>query len=136
MAQVVDARQLRADLAARGVAISHSQALERVARAAGFSNWNALFAAIGNRPPEDWAVGQRVRGAYLGQPFEGRIIRVEMIRPSWFRLTIDLDEAVDVVTFESFSNFRKRVWGIVGPLGESREKTSNGQPHLVIEEGA
>jgi Glyoxalase superfamily protein len=42
---------------------------------------------------------------------------------------------VDVVTFDSFSNFRKRVWGVVGPLGESREKTSDGQPHLVIERG-
>ena len=93
------ARRLRTDLAAKGVAISHSQALERLARAAGLADWNTLFAAIGNRPPEAWAVGQRVRGAYLGQPFEGRIIQAKMTRPGWFRLTIDLDEAVDVVTF-------------------------------------
>ncbi len=26
----------------------------------------------------------------------------------------------------------KRVWGVVGPLGKSREKTSGGPPHLVI----
>jgi Glyoxalase superfamily protein len=75
------ARRLRAELAARGIAISHSQALERVARAAGFADWNALFAAIGNRPPEAWAVGQRVRGLYLRQRFQGRIIRAEMTRP-------------------------------------------------------
>lgn len=126
------ARQLRADLAARGVAISHSEALEHVARAAGFADWNALFAAIGNRPPEAWAIGQQVRGAYLGQPFTGRILAAEATRPGWFRLTIDLDQAVDVVTFDSFSNFRKRIRATVGPLGESCEKTSDGQPHLVI----
>jgi len=126
------ARQLRADLVARGVTISHSEALERVARAAGFADWNALSAAIGNRPPEGWAVGGQVCGAYLGQPFTGRILAAEATRPGWFRLKIDLDEAVDVVTFDSFSNFRKRINATVGPLGESREKTSDGQPHLVI----
>jgi len=128
----VRARRLRAELAARGVEISHSQALERVAQAAGYANWNALFAAIGNRPPEDWAEGQRVRGAYLGQTFAGRILSVEPVRPGWFVLTIDLDEAVDVVTFDSFSNYRKRIRATVGPLGETREKTSDGQPHLVL----
>ena len=73
-----------------------------------------------------------MRGAYLGQPFEGCIVAAEPTRPGWFALTIDLDEAVDVVAFESFSNYRKRIRATVGPLGESREKTSDGQPHLVI----
>jgi len=31
-----------------------------------------------------------------------------MTRPGWFRLAVDLVEAVDVLTFDSFSNFRKR----------------------------
>jgi len=129
------ARALRATLAEQGVAISHAQALEKVAHEAGFADWNTLFAAIGNRPPQGWAVGQRLRGSYLGQPFEGRVITAEVTRPGWSRLTIDLDEAVDVVTFKSFSNFRKRISGVVGPLGESLEKTSDGQPHLVVGRG-
>jgi hypothetical protein len=73
-----------------------------------------------------------VRGRYLGQSFSAVILAVEMIRPGWFRLTLDLDEAIDVVTFDSFSNFRKRVTGVIGPAGTSREKTSNGQPQLEM----
>ncbi|MEN8685342.1 glyoxalase superfamily protein, partial [Marivita sp.] len=42
------------------------------------------------------------------------------------------DEPVDVVHFDSFSNFRKRVQCVVGPSGTTKEKTSNGQPHVVL----
>lgn len=126
------AKRLRADLDKQATQLSHAEALELVAHQNGFADWNAFHAAIGNRPPDGWAVGGRLQGRYLSQPFVATVIAVEMLRPGWFRLMLDLDEAVDVVTFDSFSNYRKRVSAVVGPAGVSRERTSDGQPHLQL----
>lgn len=126
------ARRLRTRLEAEGLSVSHGKALDLVARQLGHRDWNTLHAAIGNRPPVAWSVGDRVSGSYLSQPFAAEIIAVTAVRPGWYRLTLDLDEPVDVVTFEAFSNFRRRVTGVVGPDGTSREKTSNGRPHLEL----
>ncbi|MEX5599401.1 glyoxalase superfamily protein [Pseudophaeobacter sp. C1-32P7] len=127
------AKRLRTGLEAEGREISHSQSLELVARQHGVRDWNTFHAAMGNRPPEGFTPGGRIEGTYLSQPFAATVLAVEMLRPGWFRLELDLDEAVDVVTFDSFSNFRKRIRGTVGPSGTSRERTSDGTPHLVIE---
>jgi len=127
------AKRLRAQLDEQGTTISHANALELVAHQYGFGDWNAFHAAIGNRPPDGWFVGGRVQGTYLSQPFEATVIAVEILRPGWFRLTLDLDDAVDVVTFDSFSNFRKRITGVVGPGGTSRERTSDGVSHLKLD---
>lgn len=127
------ARQLRVDLAAVDTTVSHAQALEMVAHQHGFRDWNGLHAAIGNRPPEGWMPGGRVAGRYLSQPFEATVLAVEMLRPGWFRLVLDLDKAVDVVQFDSFSNFRKRVRAVVGPKGHSMERTSDGEAHMRLE---
>ena len=127
------AKRLRADLAEQGSQISHAAALELVAHQNGFADWNGYHAAIGNRPPEGWAVGGRVQGRYLSQPFTATLIAVEMQRSGWFRLVLDLDEAVDVVTFDSFSNFRKRIQAVVGPEGKTRERTSDGCAHLQLD---
>ena len=126
------AKSLRADLAAEGDDISHMKSLELVAHQYGFRDWNALHAAIGNRPPEGWTPGGRVEGHYLSQSFKATVVSCEMLRPGWFRLALDLDEAVDVVTFDSFSNFRRRIRAVVGPDGHSRERTSDGMPHLKL----
>lgn len=127
------AKRLRSRLAAEGTEISHGKALELVAHQYGFRDWNTMHAAIGNRPPVPWVVGAKVRGHYLSQAFEAEILAVQQVQPGWFRLTLNLDEAVDVITFEGMSNFRKRVTGLVGPDGQTREKTSNGRPHLVMD---
>nr|WP_323782886.1 glyoxalase superfamily protein [Amylibacter sp.] len=127
------AKRLRAKRAAEGVQIGHAKALEVVAQEYGFRDWNTFHAAIANRPPEGWSLGGRVQGRYLSQPFQATIIALKMLRPGWYQLTLDLDEAVDVVTFDSFSNFRKRVHGVVGPAGTTQEKTSDGTPHLSID---
>jgi len=132
------AKRLREKLEAEGTNVSHSKSLELLAYQYGYRDWNTLHAAIGNRPNDQkdgvqWNVGDRVRGRYLSQPFEAEVLAVETVRPGWFRLTLDLDEAVDVVTFDSFSNFRKRVTGVVGPAGASREKTTNGRPQFELE---
>lgn len=127
------AKSLRFDLSATGTAVSHSRALEMVSHQFGFRDWNTLHAAIGNRRATFWNVGDRLSGHYLGQAFDGEIVSVQKVGDGWFRLAIDLDEPVDVVTFESFSSFRRRITATVGPNGSTMEKTSNGQPHLVVD---
>lgn len=127
------AKKLRAELAAAGTAISHGQALERIADDHGFRDWNALHAAIRDLPPEGWSVGGRVTGHYLSQPFVATVLAAERIRPGWFRLELDLDQAVDVVRFESFSNLRKRIRVVVGPSGRSKEHTSDGKHHVQLD---
>lgn len=126
-----EAARLRATEEGQGRTLGQGQALERVAQHYGFRDWNAMRAEIATRPL--YAVGDRVRGRYLSQPFTATLRHVEDLGGGWARIALDLDEAVDVVTFESFSSFRKRVQGTVGPKGQSREKTSDGEPQLVIE---
>lgn len=129
------AKRLRSSLAARGGEVSHSRALEFIAAQYGFRDWNTLHAAVANRPALDpYALGSRVRGTYLGQPFEGRILGVQALtaQPGRYRLTLDFDQPVDVVTFESFSALRKRVTCTIDGSGRSPAKTSNGRPHVEL----
>jgi hypothetical protein len=128
-----EAKCLRADLAAEGAEMSHAQALEQIAQQYGFRDWNALHAALRDRPPQGWAAGGRVRGRYLSKPFVATVLSAEQVRPGWFRLVLDLDEAVDVVRFDSFSNYRKRIRVAVGPDGHSKERTSDGTPHVALD---
>lgn len=128
------AKRLRGEMETRGAAMSHAEALELVARQHGHRDWNTAHAAAGNRAEPAFHVGQAVTGAYLGQNFLGEIIAVQrMADGGRWKLTIDLDEPVDVVTFDSFSNFRHRVTATVGKDGLTVEKTSNGQPHMRLD---
>ena len=129
------AKRLRASLAQSGEAISHSRALELVARQHGYRDWNTLHATIGNRPPgPPVALGDRVSGRYLGQPFRASIIGMQgQLAPDRWHIELQFDEPVDVVTFDSFSAFRSRVSATINADGATTEKTSNGQPHLVLD---
>ena len=130
------AKRLRARFADDGQAFSHSRALELVAAQYGFRDWNTLHAAVGNRPPFDpWRLGARVRGHYLGQPFDAEVLGAQVMtgQPGRYRMTLRFDEPVDVVTFESFSAFRQRVSCTVDETGRTVERTSNGRPHLELE---
>lgn len=130
------AKRLRARLASEGETISHSRSLELIAAQYGQRDWNTLHAAVGNRPPfNPWMLGSRVKGHYLGQPFEGEILGVQALaaHPGRYRVTMKFDEPVDVVTFESFSAFRQRVMATVDETGRTVEKTSNGRPQLELE---
>ncbi|MEM6312161.1 MAG: glyoxalase superfamily protein [Pseudomonadota bacterium] len=127
------AKALRNRLADEGVLLGHSQALERIAQDYGFRDWNAFHAAIENNQSNTWGVGARVTGRYLSQPFAATILSSEPLRPGWFRLVLNLDEAVDVVRFESFSNMRKQIRVEVGPAGHSKERTSDGRPHVELD---
>lgn len=128
-----EAKSLRAERQEAGQPIGQGQALEIIAQAHGFRDWNTMTAALRGTGPEGLRAGDRVRGRYLSQPFCATVLSAELSRPGWVRLVLDLDAAVDVVTFESFSNYRKRLRGEVGPEGQSRERTSDGTPHLVLE---
>ena len=128
-----EAKRLRETIAAQGTAITHAQALERVAHGHGFRGWNAIHAELRNRPSPDWTVGCRVTGQYLSQPFAATVLSVCPIRPGWSLLELEFDEAVDVVRFESFWNLRKRLRVRLGPDGFSKERTSDGRPHVALD---
>lgn len=130
------AKRLRARFADEMQPVSHSRALELIAAQYGFRDWNTLHAAVGNRPPlNPWMLGSRVRGTYLGQPFDAEVIGVQALtsQPGRYRMTLHFDTPVDVVTFDSFSAFRQRVNCTVDETGRTLEKTSNGRPHLELE---
>jgi hypothetical protein len=127
------ARRLRSALAEDGDFIKHGEALELVARQFGYRDWNTLHAAAGNRPPLALAVGQDVSGLYLGQPFKARILSLQTLADDgYLRISLDLDEAVDVVKFDSFSAYRKRIQATIRPDGSTVTRTSDGEPHLRL----
>ncbi|WP_299951713.1 glyoxalase superfamily protein [uncultured Ruegeria sp.] len=127
------AKRLRNKMAEDGAEIGHATSLELVAHQHGFRDWNTMLAAMGNGPPMGWAIGDKVSGTYLSQPFTGHMVSISIMKPGWFRLELHLDDAVDIVTSESFSNFRSRIRGVIGPKGHSVERTSDGQAHLQID---
>lgn len=127
------AKSLRTALERKGQPISHSTALELVAQQHGFRDWNTAYASAGNTPPIPFQIGQRVQGRYLNQPFNGEIIGAQRHTDgSHYDLTLRFDDAVDVITFDSMSNFRKQVRATVDTTGKSPAKTSDGTPHLIL----
>lgn len=126
------ATALRAALQAQGNAISHSQALELVARQHGARDWNTLHARLAQRnAPPELGMGDRVSGRYLGQAFTGRVIGLS--GPLTHRhIEIRFDHPVDVVRFESFSNLRTRVRSVIDENGRSHRRTSDGEPQLIV----
>lgn len=131
----VQAKCMRAKLLDEGHSITHGQALEILAKQLGHKDWNTLFAAMGNRPPEcPLVLGQRVQGHYLGQSFAGEVLGlVRLQTPGMHRVTIHFDQPVDVVSFDSFSAFRQRVSATINGDGVSPEKTSNGKPQIKLD---
>ena len=129
------ARRLRDTLGRQGAVVNHAKSLELIAGQHGFRDWNTLMAAIGNRPPmRNYSIGEQVAGHYLGQPFTGRIIAVQALTNAQgrYRVTFDFDEPVDVITFDSWSAYRKRVTCTLDEAGTTVEKTSNGRPHMML----
>ena len=128
------ARSLRQALTTSGHAVTHSQSLELLARQLGHRDWNTLHAAAGNTRSSPYQLGQKVSGAYLGQRFTGEIIGLrEMADGARYHVTVRFDAPVDVIRFESMTNLRSQINAIVDRTGISAEKTSDGQPHLVID---
>lgn len=127
------AKALRRALSAQGQDISHSQSLELVAKTLGFKDWNTLHAKTGNAPRPPVALGQIIQGRYLQQPFVAEVLGVTQLSDGRYSVTLQLAEAVDVVTFDSFSNFRSRITKVIGADGRAFDRTSDGVPHLEID---
>lgn len=129
-----EARRLRQNLNGAGTTLTHSKSLELIARQKGYKDWNTLFASIGNRPegPPVY-VGQVVEGTYLGQKFTAEILGVQsQLSHGRWRITLDLAEPIDVVKFESFSAMRRRISATINSDGRTSEKTSDGNPQMVL----
>ncbi len=142
---------LRRHLEQDGAAISQARALETVAHMYGHKDWNTLKAALdklanGKTSGSDDKIavntgparprlvpGDSVQGTYLGQAISGTVFSSELHRkPGYVRLVVELDKPVDVVKFDSFSNMRRRISGVISPVGRTDEVTSDGMPHLDI----
>jgi hypothetical protein len=126
------AKALRDALAGQGTSISHAQALELVAHQNGARDWNTLHAKLSRAEPQSLQLNDQVRGQYLGQAFTGRIVALSKIGSN-LNISIQLDVPIDTVRFEGFSNMRRRIRGVIGPDGQSLQKTSDGVPQLVID---
>ena len=127
------AKRLRAERAESGAPMGHGKSLEVIAHRYGFRDWNTMSAALSQAGAGRFAIGDRVSGTYLAQPFTAQVLAVADEANGWTRLELQFDAPVDVVTSERFSNLRRRVRGTIGPKGHSKERTSDGQPHLVID---
>ena len=128
-----EARVLREERASAGQPITHGAALEIVAKSHGFRDWNTARAALPERVATPVQVGERVRGTYLGQRFEGLVIGVNLLSyMQHYQVTVKFDEPVDVVTSELFSAFRQRVTSTVDVYGVSPARTSDGQPQMRL----
>lgn len=129
-----EARALREERATAGEQITHSNALELTARAHGYRDWNTAVASLPEPTASPVGLGDRVTGTYLKQRFAGRVIGASIMPGDrYFRLTIQFDKPVDVVTFDSFSAFRSRVTATVDAYGVSPEHTSDGEPHMRLD---
>ncbi|MTI42275.1 hypothetical protein JM93_02273 [Roseibium hamelinense] len=113
---------------------THGQALELIAKQLGSRDWNTLLATTRSRTSEKtFSLGQRVSGEYMRQPYSAKVIGISQLADAnRYRVTLQLDHPVDVVTFESFSCFRSRISAVVDRFGISIARTSDGNPHLKI----
>ncbi|MHA7774097.1 glyoxalase superfamily protein [Roseibium sp. M-1] len=128
------AKRLRTALAAKGQELSHSQALELLSAQYGFKDWNTASATAARPNQMAFAVGDRVAGTYMKQPFQGEILSLTRVGQSGqYRVIVKFDTPVDVVTFDSFSAFRSRVTVLIQADGTAVKRTSNGEPYLRMQ---
>ncbi len=128
-----EAKHLREERDRAGQPITHSAALEQVARAHGFRDWNTARAALPERIAVPFQVGMRVRGLYLEQPFQGLLIGVQMSSTrQLFTLTIQFDGPVNVTPNFMFAAYRHRVTATVDLRGISPDLRGNGAPVMQV----
>jgi len=128
-----EARALREEHARAGNPISHGAALELVAKAHGYRDWNTARALLPERVAAPVQVGSRVKGTYLGHPFRGLVIGVTLLSDmQHYQVTVKFDDPVDVVKSQHFSALRQRVTATVDIRGISPATTGDGEPHMRI----
>ena len=87
------AKWIRADVAKTGEELSHSAALERVAKDAGFADWNTLCANLPETLDPPLTIGDRVAGRYLGVAFNGSIVDAQhAVECATVQIAIAFDE--------------------------------------------
>lgn len=125
------AKNLRKALALGGTEVTHARALELVAQSHGARDWNTAHASAETAPL--WQFGGAVKGRYLGQEFTGRVIAASERGPKHHALTIAFDRPVNVSQSALMEVPRKRINATINADGRSIGRTSDGQPHLVLE---
>lgn len=133
LAQIkAQAKRLRQLMADEGVAIGHSQALELIAQHYAYRDWNTLSAQLKKTQPPV-AVGDWVTGHYQGMPFGAEVHSIEAERLGYWRLRLQLEQPLDVVTSSRFSSLRRHVMATVDDQGVTSECLSNGEPLLRLQ---
>ena len=128
-----EAKSLREERASVGQPMTHSEALEHVARAHGYRDWNTARAALPDRVAVPFQVGMRVNGFYLEQPFTGLLIGVQLAHNMQaYTVTIQFDEPVNVTPTFMFAALRHRVVSTVDINGVSPALRGNGQPQMRL----
>jgi hypothetical protein len=128
-----EAKHLREERARLGQTITHGAALEAVARAHGYRDWNTARAALPERINVPFQVGMRVKGHYLEQPFNGMLIGVQLAASmQTYTLTVLFDEPVNVTPNFMFAAHRQRVTATVDIHGVSPALRGNGQPQMRL----
>lgn len=127
-----EARSLREERATAGTPLGQGQALEEVARRHGYRDWNTASAALPERPAVPLQVGQRVQGTYLGRPFAGMLIGMQLLADMrHYEVTVKFDKPVNVSKFD-WPIERQRVRATVDIHGVSLAHTSDGEAHMRI----
>lgn len=128
-----EARALRDELKRAGQDMTHSAALEEIARRHGFRDWNTARAALPDRVAVPFQVGMRVKGFYLEQPFRGMLIGVQLSgNMQHSTITVVFDEPVNVTPNFMFAAHRQRVTATVDIHGVSPALRGNGAPQMRL----
>jgi len=128
-----EAKALRDSRAAAGTPLTHGAALEQVARAHGHRDWNTARAALPDQLPTPFQVGRRVSGRYLGQPFTGLLLGVQLLgNGGHAKLTVQFDTPVNVTPDFMFATLRHRVTATVDAHGNTPALRGNGEPQMSV----
>ena len=127
-----EAKALREERARGDAPLTHSAALEEVARQHGYRDWNTASATLPERIAIPVQVGQRVQGTYLSRSFTGLVIAMKLLSDmQHYEVTVAFDHPVNVSKF-SWPIERRRVTATVGLDGISLSHTSDGEPHMRV----
>ncbi len=128
-----EAKALREERARAGQSISHGAALEAVAKAHGYRDWNTARAVLPDRVVAPFQIGQRVSGTYLGQPFRGLLIGVQLMSDmQHYKVTVNFDQPVNVTPTFMFEAFRQRVTATVDIHGVTPALRGDGSPQMIL----
>ncbi len=106
------ARRMRDHFAEKNIDISHSAALEAIAKQHGYKDWNILSALINRQSMTiEWPeFDEMISGTYLGHNFTGKILKIQTCTiENLRRYTIKFDDPIDVVASKHFSSFRRQI---------------------------